>query len=224
MPVKLTVFNKAIESDEVIEITYELEKLNLKKYISLIQISEGLEKEGVSKNDKIVGVFKMILLLSDSPVRTTKFNTTETIEVWKAILPEITDHKPDIKEAENIEIDGVVYGVSPVIVNQVSGKEDYLENGTLGEFSEASQYSDLYGQLENGAYEVLPSLAAILCRRKGEQLPEGDHQREKFIQERAKLFEEKMSMSQLLSIGFFLGGLKRQLMKDIVLYLQRVQI
>lgn len=224
MPVNLTILNESINSHEVIEVVYELEKLNLKKYISLIQISKGLDGDKVGQNDKIAGVLKMILLLSDSPVKTTKLNITETIAIWQAILPEIVDHKPSIKEAENIEIDGVVYGVPPVILNQVSGQEDYLENGTLGEFCEASQYADLYGQLENGAYEVLPSLAAILCRKKGEQIPEGDHEREKFIQERAKLFEEKMSMAQLFSVGFFLDKLKKQLIKDMDQSLQKVQI
>ena len=101
------------------------------------------------------------------------------------------------------QLDGETYHYPPAAINPFSTQRDYMKGTRVIDSIEAMQFEMYYRQLGESRWAVLPHVAAILCKKEGEQLPLKSSEREQWIADRAKLFEQ-LPMDEALNIAFFL--------------------
>ena len=87
-----------------------------------------------------------------------------------------------------------------------------MQESTIEDFAEASEYEKQLADVMNGQYKVLPKVAAVICRKEGEGFD--DYK----VEERAQLFESKMNADDLFQVGFFLQRQSEKLQKDLQIY------
>ena len=88
----------------------------------------------------------------------------------------------------------------------------FMQNSTIEDFAEASEYEKQLADVLNGQYKALPKVAAVLCRKEGEGFD--DYK----VEERAKLFESMLNADDLFQVGFFLLRQSEKLQKDLQIY------
>lgn len=88
----------------------------------------------------------------------------------------------------------------------------FMQESTIEDFAEASEYEKQLADVLNGQYKVLPKVAAVICRKEGEGFD--DYK----VEERAELFESKMNADDLFQVGFFLQRQSEKLQKDLQIY------
>lgn len=88
----------------------------------------------------------------------------------------------------------------------------FMQESTIEDFAEASEYEKQLADVLNGQYKVLPKVAAVICRKEGEGFD--DYK----VEERAQLFESKMNADDLFQVGFFLQRQSEKLQKDLQIY------
>lgn len=107
-------------------------------------------------------------------------------------------------EQESFKHDGVVYNYPNAPINPFYGKKEYLKGNRLIDTITAMQFDMFSTQLGKSQWNVLPKIVAILCKKKGEEMPLNSVEREKWIDDRAKKFET-LPLSDALNVAFFLS-------------------
>lgn len=109
------------------------------------------------------------------------------------------------EEISSFRFKGVTYYLPPSPPNLFDpSKKDYMRGAKIGEYSTASELLRAYRLMEKGSIEGLLNVIAVLCRRKGEELPVYPDEQTKFIKERAELFKD-LDYQTALNVGFFLS-------------------
>lgn len=103
----------------------------------------------------------------------------------------------------SFELKGETYYYPPAAINHFSNQRDYMKGVRVIDSIEAMQFEMYYRQLGESRWAVLPYVAAVLCKKQGEQLPLKSADREQWIAERAKLFEQ-LPMDEAMNVAFFL--------------------
>lgn len=88
-----------------------------------------------------------------------------------------------------------------------------MQKSTIEDYAEADEYQKQLSDLLNGHYKALPKIAAVLCRKEGEGFDDYN------VEDRAKLFEDQLSVYDCFQIGFFLQRLNEKLQTDLQIYM-----
>lgn len=91
--------------------------------------------------------------------------------------------------------------------------ERLMQKSTIEDFAEADEFEKQLKDFLNGQYKSLPYITAVICRKKGEGFDDYD------LNERAKLFEAKLSVYDAMQVGFFLQRLSVKLQNDLQIYM-----
>ncbi len=223
MPFLFEIHNEEAGSSQIVEIVSEIDQMTIDQYLTLLEISEAVQDKELPADLKTFKILKGICKISDIP-KSASLPIPEILTIWNTLISEMSGYEIEPQQAESIEIDDVVYSVPATLLHNLTGQKQYLKTATLGEFCEASQCRRYFQNVQDGKYKQLPYLAAILCRKAGEQLPLEEDKRQSWIDERAKYFSKKMTMGQLLAIGFFLQQQKESFIKSLMERLQAVEV
>jgi hypothetical protein len=114
-------------------------------------------------------------------------------------------------QPEGVELDGKfkykgsTFLLPPSPVNLIDPtRVDYLRGATLGEFATATELYKAYTSMLDGSCLALLNVIAVLCRKKGEQLPSLPDEQNDFIQERVEYFKD-LDFNTAMNVGFFLS-------------------
>jgi hypothetical protein len=117
----------------------------------------------------------------------------------QAFIPSGVDLKGQFKYK------GDTYYLPPAPVNLIDpNRVDYLRGATLGEFATATELYKAYTSMLSGSCLALLNVIAVLCRKKGEQLPSLPDEQNEFIQKRVEHFKG-LDFNTAMNVGFFLS-------------------
>jgi|GEM_PF-4783391 len=119
---------------------------------------------------------------------------------------------------DSIQLGEEKYYYPPAPVNPLVNQVEFMKGSRIIDTLEALQFEMYWKQLGESKWAVLPHIIAILCKRQGEELPLKSLEREKFIAQRAKEFEQ-LPLDEALNLAFFLSSRKHTYQKDLSLFL-----
>lgn len=103
---------------------------------------------------------------------------------------------------------GIEYQYPEAPLNPFYNKKEYMKGNRLIDTITAMQFDMFATQLGKSQWNVLPKIIAIICKKKGEEMPLNSVSREKWIAERSKLFDS-LPLTEALNVAFFLSSRKR---------------
>lgn len=83
-------------------------------------------------------------------------------------------------------------------------EKDYMRGSKIGEYATASELLRSYHLMKKGETAGLLNVIAVLCRKKGEELPVYPDEQTAFIRDRVELFRG-LDYQTALNVGFFLS-------------------
>lgn len=109
-----------------------------------------------------------------------------------------------VQEIDSFVFLGKKYYLPPSPPNLFDpSKSDYMRGSKVGEYATASELMRAYELMKKGRAEGLLNVIAVICRKKGEEVPVYPDEQTEFIKERASLFRS-LDYQTALNIGFFL--------------------
>lgn len=108
---------------------------------------------------------------------------------------------------------GEVYQYPQAPLNPFYQTKEYMKGNRLIDTITAMQFDMFATQLGKSQWNVLPKIIAIICKKKGEEMPLNSVIREKWIDERSRLFDT-LSLEEALNVAFFLSCRKIIYLKD----------
>jgi hypothetical protein len=100
--------------------------------------------------------------------------------------------------------------------------EKFMTDSTIEDYAESCAYEEAMNKVEQGEFEALPYVLAVLARKKKEGKKEGfdDYS----IDLRAKLFRKKTSLHTLMQSAFFLQKLNSRLLQNSQIFMMATMI
>jgi len=100
--------------------------------------------------------------------------------------------------------------------------EKFMTDSTIEDYAESCAYEEAMTKVEQGEFEALPYVLAVLARKKIQGKKEGfdDYS----IDLRAKLFKKKTSLHTLMQCAFFLQKLNNRLLQNSQIFMMATMI